>query len=114
MAVFVGLNNSAVHRLRFTRNELSKEEQKILEELEKLLNHENSYANYRNVFAVQRPPAIPFLYVIFVFVCHIATKTLLHSLHYTRGMCGVPKLTHSYSTHSAAFKRLGDHRRGQC
>jgi hypothetical protein len=29
-------------------------------------------------------------------------------------MCGVPKLTHSYSTHSAAFKRLGDHRRGQC
>ncbi|KAL6080050.1 Ras guanine nucleotide exchange factor [Balamuthia mandrillaris] len=61
MAVFSGLNNVAVYRLRFTRRELPRETLKILEELEKLLSHENSYEKYREYFNKAKAPAIPFL-----------------------------------------------------
>jgi hypothetical protein len=61
MAVFTGLNNSSVHRLRYTRRELPREQQKTLEELEKLLSCENSYANYRAVYKKGRPPTMPFI-----------------------------------------------------
>ncbi len=97
-AVFAGINNAAVCRLRFTRRELPKEEKKVsppssqargcreaphltpayltpmhtpaqtLEELERLMSPENSYANYRAAYENARPPMIPFLYVVPVFL----------------------------------------------
>jgi len=59
-AVFVGVTNSSVHRLRFTRRELPREQQKTLEELERFMSPENSYANYRAAYRKARPPCVPF------------------------------------------------------
>eukprot|EP00002_Diphylleia_rotans_P038559 TRINITY_DN8793_c0_g4_i1.p1 TRINITY_DN8793_c0_g4~~TRINITY_DN8793_c0_g4_i1.p1 ORF type:complete len:1087 (+),score=223.15 TRINITY_DN8793_c0_g4_i1:44-3304(+) len=60
-AVCAGLCNSAVHRLKFTREILRKGVVEIQEELENLMSPEGSYKNYREDIHTVNPPCVPFL-----------------------------------------------------
>eukprot|EP00735_Rhodelphis_limneticus_P013211 TRINITY_DN677_c0_g1::TRINITY_DN677_c0_g1_i1::g.28801::m.28801 TRINITY_DN677_c0_g1::TRINITY_DN677_c0_g1_i1::g.28801 ORF type:complete len:859 (-),score=212.78,sp/Q54PQ4/GEFA_DICDI/36.55/4e-93,sp/Q54PQ4/GEFA_DICDI/47.37/8e-07,RasGEF/PF00617.14/6.1e+03,RasGEF/PF00617.14/7.7e-55,RasGEF_N/PF00618.15/1.6e-23 TRINITY_DN677_c0_g1_i1:289-2865(-) len=61
MAIYAGLNNSAVHRLQHTKSELPAPVLRSLEELERVLKAENNYRELRELLQNCAPPKIPFL-----------------------------------------------------
>jgi len=61
MAVIAGLNNSAVFRLKFTREEVSRQYQQAYEYLMGQVTSSNGYRNYRDTLANIQPPCIPYL-----------------------------------------------------
>jgi len=61
LAVMSGLNNSAVFRLQFTRDEISSKSKKLFEEYMELMNNKNSYKNYREALHTVNPPCVPYL-----------------------------------------------------
>lgn len=61
MAFLGGVNNAAISRLKFTKDQLSKRATQKLEELEKLMNMEGSYKGYREALKNAQPPVIPYL-----------------------------------------------------
>ncbi|GAM22778.1 hypothetical protein SAMD00019534_059530 [Acytostelium subglobosum LB1] len=61
MAIIAGLNFSSVYRLKFTRAELSAQTQRMYDDLEKIMNSESSFKNYRTRLAASRPPLLPYL-----------------------------------------------------
>ena len=63
MAIIAIFNNSAIHRLRFTREELSPKVQETLNELTHLVDSEGNYARYKEALDSATPPCIPYLYV---------------------------------------------------
>eukprot|EP00003_Mantamonas_plastica_P032968 TRINITY_DN91_c1_g1_i9.p1 TRINITY_DN91_c1_g1~~TRINITY_DN91_c1_g1_i9.p1 ORF type:complete len:1069 (+),score=373.78 TRINITY_DN91_c1_g1_i9:48-3254(+) len=63
-AVVAGLNNMAVHRLKFSRKNLKRSELSALKECEKVMNPDGAYKNFRvlvNGALEKEEPVIPFL-----------------------------------------------------
>ncbi len=63
MAVVAGMNNSAVFRLRYTREEVSRQYRDTYEYLMAQVSSSNGYRTYRDTLATLQPPCIPYLYV---------------------------------------------------
>jgi len=61
LAVMAGLNNSAVHRLKFTFEELDKKDAKSVSEFGELLSSTKGYKNYRQRVHNINPPLLPYL-----------------------------------------------------
>lgn len=60
MAILAGMSNSAVHRLKWTREENTRHLQS-LDNLMQSVSSANSYKNYRQLLQSVTPPAIPYL-----------------------------------------------------
>ena len=63
MAFVAGLNNPCVTRLKWTRQRVRKRRLDDLANLEKLMNMESAYHNYREAIKACTPPCIPYLCV---------------------------------------------------
>lgn len=61
MALLAGLRSGPVYRLAYTRAEMSRKADKMLERLSLLMRGDNAYKNYRDVLAQSTPPCIPYL-----------------------------------------------------
>lgn len=61
LAIISGLNNAAVHRLKFTFNELQKRERGTLALLMEKMSSKSSYKEYRELLKRVSPPKIPYL-----------------------------------------------------
>jgi len=61
IALISGLNNSSVHRLKWTNAKISKQSMKIRTELEVLMSMEGSFKNYRAAISKIKPPCIPYI-----------------------------------------------------
>ncbi|GAM21223.1 hypothetical protein SAMD00019534_043980 [Acytostelium subglobosum LB1] len=61
MAIVAGLSFSSVYRLKYTREELSAQTHKMYAELEKIMNSESSFKNYRTRLECASPPLMPYL-----------------------------------------------------
>jgi len=61
MAIMAGLNNAAVFRLKFTREEIPKQYQQLYEFLMTQVNSANGYKVYREILSNVQPPCIPYL-----------------------------------------------------
>ena len=61
MAMLSGMHNSAVNRLKFTKEEVPPKENQIYAELCHLTNRDQAFKNYREALANTTPPAIPYL-----------------------------------------------------
>jgi len=61
LAVMAGLNNSAVHRLRFTFEEISSKDLEIMKTFGELMSSDKGYKNYRSAIHNVNPPLIPYL-----------------------------------------------------
>jgi len=60
MAIMAGMNCSAVHRLKFTKEEIGHAMDRF-QSLEEELSSNNAYKNYRAILASVDPPCIPYL-----------------------------------------------------
>lgn len=61
LAILSGLNSAAIHRLRFTYNELPKKEKGVLALLMEKMSSKSSYKEYRETLKRVGPPKIPYL-----------------------------------------------------
>ncbi|EFA83768.1 Ras guanine nucleotide exchange factor [Heterostelium album PN500] len=61
MAIIAGLNFSSVYRLKYTRDELSAQTMRVYGDLEKIMNSESSFKNYRTRLMASSPPYLPYL-----------------------------------------------------
>jgi len=61
MAILVGLQNSAISRLKKSWAELGKKSSAKYKELMDLMILENNYRNYRQALEASVPPSIPFI-----------------------------------------------------
>eukprot|EP01132_Coremiostelium_polycephalum_P005608 gene5608-6979_t len=61
MAIIAGLNFSSVYRLKYTRDEVSAQTLRSYMELEKIMNSEGSFKNYRQRLHSTSPPCLPYL-----------------------------------------------------
>jgi hypothetical protein len=61
LAIISGLNNAAIHRLKFTFNELPKREKAALQLLMEKMSSKGSYKEYRELLKRVSPPKIPYL-----------------------------------------------------
>jgi len=61
IAILSGIGNSAVHRLKWTKEEMDRRSQNVLIELQKSMSSEQSYKNYRETLQSIVPPCIPYL-----------------------------------------------------
>lgn len=61
MAFLSAFNNSAILRLKWTRERLPSPTKKFLEEAEKLMSMEGSYKEYRGMLKNAHPPCIPYI-----------------------------------------------------
>jgi len=61
LAVVSGLNNAAIHRLKFTMEELSNKDVESLAKFGSLLSSDMGYKNYRARVHTINPPLIPYL-----------------------------------------------------
>jgi son of sevenless-like protein len=61
MAFIAGFSNSAIARLRFTKNLVPKKNLEILESMEQLMNTASSFKVYREAVQTSNPPLIPYL-----------------------------------------------------
>eukprot|EP01133_Synstelium_polycarpum_P007760 gene7760-9102_t len=64
MAIYAGISHSAVVRLKWTKKILPKVNQKILQDLEKLMENDENFKNYRTELKTITTPCIPFLGLI--------------------------------------------------
>jgi len=62
MAVLSGLNDGPIFRLKSTKEQIPPKWLKVWEELQSLMSHEGSYANYRHALSAAQPPCIPYMY----------------------------------------------------
>eukprot|EP00736_Rhodelphis_marinus_P002576 Rmarinus@m.16880 len=60
-AVMAALNNSAVHRLQHTLDDLNASKDDLLERLREVTDPMTNYKNYRSVMKKSSPPLIPYL-----------------------------------------------------
>lgn len=61
VAVVAGINASAVHRLKWTKEEVMKGIWPQFAECERLMSNEGSYKTYRGALFQARPPCLPYL-----------------------------------------------------
>ncbi|KAJ3443426.1 ras guanine nucleotide exchange factor i-related [Anaeramoeba flamelloides] len=61
MSIYAGLDNSAVYRLKFTFEELSKKTLEQLSSFKQLMSSSSSYKLYRETLNTLNPPCIPYL-----------------------------------------------------
>jgi len=61
MALIAGLNNSAVHRLKHTSENVHKKTTQTLEALVAAMHSQKSYAAYRELLHTCNPPLVPYL-----------------------------------------------------
>eukprot|EP01132_Coremiostelium_polycephalum_P006602 gene6602-8171_t len=61
MAIYAGISHSSIIRLKWTRKILPKTHQKTLQDLEKLMESDENFKNYRNELKTITTPCIPFL-----------------------------------------------------
>ncbi|KAJ3445578.1 ras guanine nucleotide exchange factor i-related [Anaeramoeba flamelloides] len=61
MSVLAGLTMSAVHRLKFTKEEIPKRYNDIIESLSDLMSTKDSYKASRDALKTSNPPCIPYL-----------------------------------------------------
>jgi hypothetical protein len=61
LAIISGLNNAAIHRLKFTFNEVPKKERAVLTLLMEKMSSKSSYKEYRLLLKRVSPPKIPYL-----------------------------------------------------
>lgn len=57
--IYSGLQNSAVHRLKLTWDELPPKSKAIYRNLKQFLSHEDNHSTYRKILKETMPPAIP-------------------------------------------------------
>lgn len=69
--VLSGLSNSAVHRLRFTFQELSKKTRETLARLRELWDSSHNFRAYREALRQRAPPKFPYLGVYLQDLIHI-------------------------------------------
>ena len=61
MEVLAGVNSSPVRRLKSTWKELSESELRIVQDIERLMNHKSSYRSYRSTLHSAKIPVVPFI-----------------------------------------------------
>ncbi|KAG4089606.1 ras GEF [Neocallimastix lanati (nom. inval.)] len=61
MSILAGFNSSPIHRLKRTWEQLSKKINDIFENLERVINPQKNYAQYRENLHSVNPPCVPFL-----------------------------------------------------
>eukprot|EP00004_Rigifila_ramosa_P007499 TRINITY_DN1849_c0_g1_i3.p1 TRINITY_DN1849_c0_g1~~TRINITY_DN1849_c0_g1_i3.p1 ORF type:complete len:1081 (+),score=249.42 TRINITY_DN1849_c0_g1_i3:2-3244(+) len=61
LAIISGLGNSSVHRLRHTFSQVPKPQLQIFEQMQELMNGNQSYRNFRAALHLANPPCIPYL-----------------------------------------------------
>ena len=61
LAILAGINNAAVYRLKFTKDEVPKKLMVTIEMLHKLMNSNQSYKNYRETLHSVSPPILPYV-----------------------------------------------------
>lgn len=61
MALIAAFSSSAIHRLKFTREQVPDASQRILKEMIELMDSTQSYGNYRQRLHDVDPPCVPFL-----------------------------------------------------
>ncbi|ELR24733.1 aimless RasGEF, putative [Acanthamoeba castellanii str. Neff] len=61
VALLAGLRSESVYRLTFTRAEISRKSEKMLENLNRLMRADSSYKTYREALGQSAPPCIPYL-----------------------------------------------------
>eukprot|EP00002_Diphylleia_rotans_P000839 TRINITY_DN1044_c0_g1_i4.p1 TRINITY_DN1044_c0_g1~~TRINITY_DN1044_c0_g1_i4.p1 ORF type:complete len:1267 (-),score=234.72 TRINITY_DN1044_c0_g1_i4:554-4354(-) len=71
MAVISGLNTSAVHRLKFTREEIPKRSMEVFTSLEELMSSESSFKRYRETLHNCQPPCMPYIGIYLTDLTHI-------------------------------------------
>ena len=64
-AFIAGFSNSAIARLKFTKNLVPKKNLEVLAEMEQLMNTASSFKVYRDAVQYSNPPLIPYMYVNF-------------------------------------------------
>ncbi|KAM9963148.1 hypothetical protein ACTFIW_006371 [Dictyostelium discoideum] len=64
MAIYAGISHSSITRLKWTKKILPKTHQKTLSDLEKLMESDENFKNYRNELKTITTPCIPFLGLI--------------------------------------------------
>ncbi|KAF2070302.1 hypothetical protein CYY_008382 [Polysphondylium violaceum] len=64
MAIYAGISHSSITRLKWTKKILPKTHQKTLLDLEKLMESDENFKNYRNELKTITTPCIPFLGLI--------------------------------------------------
>ena len=61
MEVLAGVNSSPVRRLKSTWKEIGESEMRIVEDIERLMNHKSSYRSYRSTLNSAKKPVVPFI-----------------------------------------------------
>jgi len=61
MSILAGFNSSPIHRLKRTWEQLNKKTTDIFENLERVINPQKNYAQYRENLHSVNPPCVPFL-----------------------------------------------------
>ena len=61
MKLLSGFQNSAVYRLKLTKEAAPNEIRGMLKEMMEVFSHRSSYSTYRNLVSTIKPPAIPYL-----------------------------------------------------
>ncbi|EGC39841.1 hypothetical protein DICPUDRAFT_147313 [Dictyostelium purpureum] len=64
MAIYAGISHSSITRLKWTKKILPKTHQKTLQDLEKLMESDENFKNYRTELKTITSPCIPFLGLI--------------------------------------------------
>ncbi len=77
MAILAGLNGAAVHRLKYTREEIPRQVQQAYNDLQHTLDSNQSYKGYRAHLLHANPPCIPYLYVILAFSCKFCDDLMI-------------------------------------
>lgn len=71
MGIIAGLHMSSITRLKFTMGLLSDELAKDLEDLAQLMNPQASFKQYRQHLSNIKRPAIPYLYIFYIYKIYI-------------------------------------------
>eukprot|EP00004_Rigifila_ramosa_P008455 TRINITY_DN1969_c0_g1_i9.p1 TRINITY_DN1969_c0_g1~~TRINITY_DN1969_c0_g1_i9.p1 ORF type:complete len:1509 (-),score=360.80 TRINITY_DN1969_c0_g1_i9:71-4597(-) len=71
MAIISGLNMSAIHRLKFTWDEVPKKYRDLFAELEVLMSSKSSFKNYRSTLKTVDPPCIPYIGLYLTDLTHV-------------------------------------------
>jgi len=60
MAILAGLSNAAVHRLKFTMDELSESYKQEWNQFQEMMSSDNNYRLYRERLHKATPPVMPY------------------------------------------------------
>jgi len=97
MALIAGLNGAGVHRLGYTKGEVSKRELQFLAKMNQLMDGQGSFAQYRDAVKKCIPPVVPYIGVWLTDLTYISDG----NPDETEGLINFHKRTLSYKVYSS-------------